>query len=225
MDNKNHKKIKMESIDIEQKKRDVSMILARESHSYETTKDALTSYMEKEGPCRMRFAVLARSFSHESRLGSLRWYDFEATAIAKEKKPDPYGNKHAYNMLISFATGIAPRDITVNTTYTIQPLKVHMTRKEKGSKTFVFSSVETISVQENGKSIGDVVRWYITTDYPEDHPIFAAMKNFNAPMDRYQHHRAQAKLAQIEFEDNYIRCAEEVLQAVQEQSSKRQKID
>lgn len=206
----------MEYIDIKRARGDVSRILGRESESYQDTKDAVTAFLEKEGPCRMRFAILAESFSHESRSSSLRWHDVDATAIAKERVPDAYGNKSAYNMVITFSPGEP---------YAVQTLRVHMTRQEKGSRKFVVSGFERISVHENGKSIGDVLRWYITTDYPEDHPIFAAMKNFNEPMERYQYHRAQAKLAQIDFEEKYTQYAEEVLHAVEERSSKRQKTD
>lgn len=204
----------MEYIDIKQKRQEVSHILGRESQSNQDTRDIVTAFLEKEGPSRMRFAILADSYSHESRSSSLRWHDVDATAIAKEKVPDAYGNKSAYNMVITFSPGEP---------YAVQTLRVHMTRQEKGSRKFVLNGFERLSVHENGKSIGDVLRWYITTDYPEDHPIFAAMKNFNEPMDRYQYHRAQAKLAQIDFEENYTRHTEEVLQAVEEQSNKRQK--
>lgn len=179
----------------------------------EDSKNAIESVLEKDFPFTLRFAVLAEQY-RLSGTNTLQMHVVEAKAISKEKITRSY-EKHGHEIIFTFEPGEK---------YTVNPLTVYMTRKAKGSKTFEVRGVSPISVRENGQSSLEVVRSYNITDYPDDHPIFEAIKKYNEPLVSYAEHMELAKKAEREFLENFEQRAKDIRDAMKAESNKRQKI-
>lgn len=185
--------------------------------STEQEKQRMTDFLETEFPSRLCFAVLTDTYCWAARTRVFQWHIVEATAIRKEKVERSYEKNH-HEIEIFFEPGEV---------YTVGPLVIRMKRESKGSKSFFIDSIEPLSIKKTGteNSIGEVMRSHNITDYPVDHPIFAAIKAYNDPIERYNNHIEIAMQARSEFNLKMKTLVDGISNAFELESNKRQKMD
>ncbi len=197
-------------MNVSQQRREIISFLVPEL--LEDSQHIIEGMLEKEFPFTLRFAVLAEQY-RLSGTNTLQMHVVEAKAISKEKITRSY-EKHGHEIVFTFEPGEK---------YTVNPLTVYMTRKAKGSKKFEMHRVSPLSVRVTGQPSLDVLRSYNITDYPDDHPIFEAIKKYNEPLLRYVEHRELAKKAESEFLENFESNVKGIRDALDSRPNKKQR--